>query len=246
MESFAIDGDRERKFLQTPFRICWEHGENAAGVGQITEVNIFRQHEPCGTFYARRNYVYGPAFWPFQATNGEWFALCPGDEGCGARVLRLGERAEPWCDAEVPKSWIRFQEFFVPRYRVGTTTTTPKFKIEGGGYVPNTEPQVMRHYHFEPDDNLDWRWHNLPFGFAAGCYPQAGSLLDILHVDLSRVLEKEVAVSHRYGFIRLPDRLALEEAIRIERGSEWDWDPTEFEVYITHEQRVTGEGLESV
>ena len=188
-------------------------------------VTVLDRGEPCGSY--ERNYGNAEGtFEPF-AVGDEWFALYSRDY-TATRIMRL-----PSCEdvgGEEPDSWgFCPVELHVPRYRALSyvsertwrdgervppfTVRTTDFLWPGDPRLRGLDPADPTPPFAVPGTGALGPWTHCPFGFVAGCVWGDDSSLKLEFLDLSRAAEGVLRRDDRFGYVELPGRLTLREAI---------------------------------
>lgn len=234
------------------FTVRTERRANAPGCWDSTLVTVLDRGVPCGEFL--RNYGGSGPFAPFRIGE-EWFALYSPDY-TATRIMRL-----PSCQdigGEEPDTFGFCPiELFVPAYRLHSFDIEQGWRA-GEQVAPYVErrsqavwpdqlrcgiAEVERRIAAEaplpgrriPGEMLfnhalsDWRW--CPFGFVAGCIWGDDSSWKIQFIDLAQAAEGVLRREERFGYIELPNRLSLPEAIDMAR---WEPDGGNDWVGVTH------------
>jgi len=211
-----------KHFQRTPFSITCSTVENGPGVWNSTKVSIYRDKNLIGEYI--RNYSsFGPnTFYPFKRGD-DWYALYSANY-TATRVMKLHEdRIEDWCGEENNANGFCPVEFYIPRYVI----TKQSFRH---GDEINEYESVAVDCDCKDEDFLQEldepgavdNYCN--FGFLCGCVWGDDSDWKIRYIDLSKIEEKVLSITEKFGYWRMPDDLSLRECIRMdawEPGHDW-------------------------
>ena len=184
-------------FEGTPFGIEVEPVKNDNSWGSV-KVSIFRDKGLIGEYV--RNYdSFGPnTFYPFEIDD-QWYALYSASY-TSTRVMKLNESSiEDWCGEDPEADGFCPVEYYVPRY-----------------------------FHYEKEIRVDCCFPDLNdgkcppliktsyprFAFLSGCYWGDDTSWKLRFVDLSKVPEKILEITDKFGYWELPG-LPLKECITI-------------------------------
>jgi hypothetical protein len=230
---------------------------NAPGTWDSTAVTVLDGGVEVGGY--ERNYHCGGSstFAPFVGPDGNRYALYSRDY-TATRLMSLpdcrdlgGEESDSWGFCPV--------ELHVPSYRLWTCDREVGFGPRAGEVerfskviwerderlTAEVLGRIAREASGEPGDGKmrnhalsDWR--SPPFGFVAGCVWGDDCSWKIQWIDLSRVAEGVIERVEKFGYLELPDRLGLADAVDLC----W-WEPGSDHVRLVHQERFhlrTGTG----
>ena len=229
-----------KKFLGTPFIIESRAVKNAHGTWDSTKISIFRDDILIGEYL--RNYsAHGTdTFYPFLI-NDEWYALY---SACytATRVMKLhSDRIEDWCGEEDSTSGFCPVDFYIPRYKRSTHTA----EIDGETHTYDrysVDCEYMNENEFLTDELYSLtpvKVEYTDFGFMSGCVWGDDTSWKLQYIDLSKILEKKLIITDKFGYWELPHKLNLKECINVS-----DWDPVNNWIELTRMEHVnlkTGE-----
>lgn len=210
----------------TPFRVEVSNVKNDDGAWDSSKVSVYNGNILIGEYL--RNYgLYGAmTFYPFKLGN-EWYALYSAHYTT-TRVMKLyDDKIEDWCGQNVDANGFCPVEIYVPRYRVVKGT----FDHDGKPYDFNTyavdcdyrtEDEFLRDMpEFDSEQHMD-------FGFMCGCIWGDDSSWKIRYIDLSKIPEKVLTVTEKFGYWEMPQQLSLKECIDMS-----NWEPDSQSLILT-------------
>lgn len=221
-----------KKFSGTPFIIECESIENCPGTWSSTKVSIFRDEILIGEYI--RNYaLYArETFFPFSIDE-DWYALYSADYTT-TRVMKLyNDRIEDWCGEEGSASGFCPTEMYIPRYN--------KYSQPGlGEYcTADAEYETCAEFIAAQEDKNFVEVKYCDFGFLSGCVWGDDSNWKLLYIDLSKIPDKELEISDKFGYWALPTGMKLKECINMK-----SWEPDHNWVELTRAEHInlkTGE-----
>lgn len=218
----------------TPFRIETSQVQNKPGTWNSTKVSIYRDndYDIKTNVYRRGNLIgeylrnyssYGfETFYPFLI-NDEWYALYS-PHYTATRVMKLhSDRIEDWCGEEAVSHGFCPTAFYVPRY-----VKTESFYDDKGekksydAYYADCDC-TFEEFQIEVNDKEFVALKYCNFGFMSGCIWGDDSSWKLRHIDLSKIPDKELIITDKFGYWELPSK-PLKECIRMdgwEEGHEW-------------------------
>jgi len=207
----------------TPFSIEAESVENAPGTWASTKISIFRNDVLIGEYL--RNYSsHGVlTFHPFVIDN-QWYALYSANYTT-TRVMKLHDDCiEDWCGQDALPNGFCPIELYVPRYKRIHDSIS---RDDGTTYEYNysyVDCDFKTEAEFEQsvkDDGEAAETQYCNFGFMCGCIWGDDSSWKIRYIDLSRIPNKELIITEKFGHWEMPNNLTLKECIDM---SNWDLD----------------------
>ena len=225
-------------FKYTPFSISTEQVENRPGTWNSTKVSIYKNKKFIGEYL--RNYSsYGThTFYPFQI-DGQWYALYSANY-TATRVMKLhDDRVEDWCGEDPYGNGFCPVEYYVPTYvHVKDSYFIGEEKKEFDSYCADCDYDEKE---FETELNSPGfiGLNNCDFGFLCGCVWGDDTSWKLRYVDLSKVPDKIIEITDKFGYCELPNDLTLKECIHMD-----SWEPDYNWIRITRAESfnlVTGE-----
>lgn len=170
-------------------------------------VSIYKNDEKIGEYTRNYGGYCESTFLPFMC-NGKELALYSPDYTC-TRLMSLPDCTDIGGE-DAHNHGFCPTEYHVPTLIIHTTKSNIK-SDEDFTYIINnpTEEKCIKNNITEP---LEY----YPFGFVAGCYWGDDSSWKIQYLDLSKADEGILMRDERFGYIELPDKLSLKEAIIVE------------------------------
>lgn len=197
------------EFPHTPFSIEVSEIKNEPGVWDSTKVAIFRGEDFIGEYIRNMSDYSKSTFYPFMVA-GAWYALYSADY-TATRIMKLNEKSiEDWCGEDSDPHGFCPTEFYIPRY----IHTSPNAFSVDCDIDQSTFDLYMQSPNMVTTESCD-------FGFLSGCVWGDDSSWKLKYVDLSRVPEKELSITEKFGHWVLPDSLTLKECVTMTT-----WQPT--------------------
>jgi len=198
--------EQHKQYIGTPFSVVCKPIKNNPGEWNSSKVSIYRDYEIIGEYI--RNYPdYAVStFEPFLIGK-VWYALYSPNY-TALRVMRLDvDSVEDWCGEAPSATGFCPVEVFVPQYM--------KFDFVDTYYLHNTEYKNHLEFMKEKSDPafIEHTFHN--FGFLSGCHWGDESSWKLRHIDLSKVSEKELIITEKYGYWELPENTELKDCITL-------------------------------
>lgn len=208
-----------KKFPGTPFVIESASIENKPGVWNSTKVSIYKSDTLIGEYLRNYPNYAQETFYPFSVGE-EWYALYSA-EYTATRVMKLhDDRIEDWCGEEASSTGFCPVEIYVPRYRM----IKGSFDVNGNMHEYETyaaDCDYKTEDEFLKDmSEFDFEKHT-DFGFLSGCIWGDDTSWKLLYIDLSKVSDKELVISDKFGYWELPSTLKLKNCINMS-----NWEPT--------------------
>jgi hypothetical protein len=228
-----------KKFLGTPFTITTSNIDNGPGVWDSTKVSIYREDLLIGEYI--RNYSSGghKTFYPFLI-NGQWYALYSA-RYTATRVMKLNDTdIEDWCGEESSAHGFCPAEMYVPCYH----TFNRSLNINGEtkeytSYTLDNEYKNPLDFENEKNETGYAGTKYCDFGFLSGCVWGDDSSWKLRYIDLSKVPEKVLEITDKFGYWELPNGQDLKSCINFS-----GWEPDHQWVELTRMEHVnlsTGE-----
>jgi hypothetical protein len=183
---------------------------------------IYEDDKKIGEYLRNYSSLYN-TFFPFKR-NEQWYALYSKDY-TATRVMTLPD-CKDYCGEEADSFGFCPVNYYVPRYK--RISYEMKFDYKAGKkvdpyydvlvdyYWDEKEFQESIDYHKNnPEKNLkfDSEWIYCPFGFVAGCVWGDDSSWKIQFIDLSKLNEKKITNTAKFGYIELPYNMDLKDSI---------------------------------
>ena len=206
-------------FKYTPFSISTEEVKNSPGTWDSIKVSIFRDERLIGEYL--RNYAsYGThTFYPFKANN-EWYALYSANY-TATRVMKLhSDRIEDWCGETPMSNGFCPVEYYIPTY----IHTIDSYIIRGEKkeFDNFTVDCDCSEEEFEEELNSPGlvKLANTNFAFLSGCVWGDDISWKLRYIDLSKIPDRVLEISDKFGYCQLPQELTLKQCIHME-----GWEP---------------------
>lgn len=211
-----------KNFPGTPFRIEIGVIDNAAGTWQSNKVSIFRDNTLIGEYLRNYPNFADLTFCPFFI-DSTWYALYSADY-TDTRVMKLHEGIiEDWCSDKSSAGFCPV-EIYVPKY------------VRYGDSVMTVDSEYATDDEFVRDcTDLDWQPIEFcNFGFLCGCYWGDDSSWKLRFIDLSKIPDKILTISERFGYWELPSSMTLRQSIDMS-----DWSNESMYVSLASTKRVS-------
>ena len=221
-----------KKFSGTPFIIECTNIENKPGTWNSSKISIVRDGNLIGEYIRNYSNYAKDTFFPFSIGE-DWYALYSA-EYTATRVMRLYEdRIEDWCGEESSAYGFCPVEMCVPKYN--------KFSVgdDREYYTVDTEYKTCAEFIAEQEDKNFVEVKYCDFGFLCGCVWGDDTSWKLLYIDLSKVPNKELVISDKFGYWELPTGMKLKECI--DMGG---WEPDHNWIALTRMEHInlkTGE-----
>jgi len=221
-----------KSYPQTPFSVVLTQVQNKPGTWNSTKVAIFRDEKLIGEYI--RNYSnYGSnTFYPFQINN-EWYALYSADY-TATRVMKLhDDRIEDWCGEESHSNGFCPVEFYVPKYI--RAEHTMKLNNEDKSYEIFYVDCDSEESDFKAElESLDFRSLQFcDFGFLCGCVWGDDTSWKLRYIDLSKIPDKILSITDKFGYWELSNNLTLRKSIRMD-----GWKPGHDWITLTRQETI--------
>jgi len=193
--------------------------ETKPGCWKSSKVGIFQGQKQVGEYLRNYDGMAVGTFCPFEQ-NGKWYALYSSDYTC-TRLMSL-----PDCKnigGEQPNAYgFCPAEYYIPRYKICNFNWTDKDR-EGFKNAGNTVEESFRLYEQDWDDEdvKDSPIIYENFALIAGCVWGDDSSWKVQHIDLTKVSEGIIIRSQPFGYIELPKKIDLKDAVTIDEGRIW-------------------------
>lgn len=212
-----------KNFPGTPFRIEINILDNAEGTWQSNRVSIFRDNALIGEYLRNYPNFADLTFCPFFIDD-VWYALYSANY-TDTRVMRLYEdRVEDWCGDESSVGFCPV-EIYVPKY------------ASCDGIVMTDSEYTTVEEFLQNCKDLDW--HPIEFcnfGFLCGCHWGDDSSWKLRFIDLSKIPDKILTISEKFGYWELPKSLTLRQCIDM---SDWSCDATGINLILASSTRIS-------
>lgn len=220
------------KYSNTPFSVSCESIQNRPGTWNSTKVSIFRDDKLIGEYL--RNYSsYGDkTFYPFKVNN-EWYALYSANY-TATRIMKLHEdRIEDWCGEESHANGFCPTEIYVPKF----ISAKHSYEMQGEKkeydifYVDCDSPEGEFQSEINSPDFISLQYCN--FGFLCGCVWGDDTSWKLRYIDLSKIPDKILSITDKFGYWELSNSLTLRESIRMD-----GWEPGHDWVILTRVEHI--------
>lgn len=210
------------KYPQTPFSVSTQSVQNKPGTWNSTKVSIFRDDKLIGEYLRNYSSRGAKTFYPFQV-NGDWYALYSSNY-TATRVMKLHEdRIEDWCGEDPAANGFCPTEYYVPKYIHSKHTMNIQGKDDTYDiYYVDCDMEDEFEGEMNGNDFVSLNYCN--FGFLSGCVWGDDTSWKLRYIDLSRIPEKILTITSKFGYWELPDDSTLQECIRMdgwEPGHDW-------------------------
>jgi len=221
-----------KSYPQTPFSVVLTQVQNQPGTWNSTKVAIFRDEKPIGEYI--RNYSnYGSnTFYPFQINN-EWYALYSADY-TATRVMKLhDDRIEDWCGEESHSNGFCPVEFYIPKYirAEHTMNLNGEDQSYDSFYVDCDTEESNFKAELESPDFRSLQYCD--FGFLCGCVWGDDTSWKLRYINLSKIPEKILSITDKFGYWELSNNLTLRKSIRMD-----GWEPGHDWVILTRQESI--------
>lgn len=203
-----------KRYHGTPFSVECSPIVNKPGIWGSTKVIVFRDTLPIGEYI--RNYPTHSesTFYPFNI-DGQWFALYS-THYTATRIMKIHEnRIEDWCGEDPASNGFCPIEFYVPKYSHSRYTPKAENLDAFDMYTFDNEEGYIEELNIP--EFIEERYVN--FGFLAGCVWGDDTGLKLKFIDLSKILDKQLLITYRFGDWALPG-LKLNQCISLV-----NWEP---------------------
>lgn len=215
---------QSKPLLDTPFRIEVVNVDNEPDKWASAKVSIYRNNNLIGEYL--RNYCNYTAltFCPFKI-GGDWYALYSANY-TSTRVMKLhDDHIEDWCGEDAAPGGFCPTEISVPKYvTVIDPTSGEQCVYTDFDYSP--EELTSLRDDFQNHTVLDIQWCS--FGFLCGCEWGDNSSWKLMYIDLSKVPNKILSITPKFGYWELPHTLELRKCIDMN-----SWEPDDQLVLLT-------------
>lgn len=235
------------EFAGTPFSIAIENIKSEVnGVWNTKNVVVYKDGVSIGGY--ERNYnsqgMAADTFYPFQYNN-DWYALYSKDY-TATRVAKLTDTFEDWCGEERHTNGFCPTEFYVPRsnvFEMQQPETGWKFAYRTFDNEYSSKEKLMAEFYGREMDADGFReelhisrfikQEYLSLGFLSGCVWGDDSSWKLRFIDLSKLDQKILTITEKFGYWELPELQQLHECVKIDA---WYEDPTKAWIKLTGTQ----------
>jgi len=218
-----------KKYPNTPFSVTCEQVKNQPGTWNSIKVSIFRDEKLIGEYL--RNYSnYGSqTFYPFKA-GGEWYALYSANY-TATRVMKLYEdRIEDWCGEESSAHGFCPVEIYIPQFIHSKHKLFSDKDTTYDNYYVDCDSEIEEFNSEMASD--DFVSHNYcDFGFLCGCVWGDDTSWKLRYIDLSKIPDKVLTITDKFGYWELANNLTLRQSIRMD-----GWEPGHDWVCLTRQE----------
>jgi hypothetical protein len=194
-----------KSYSDTPFSVECTPVVNGPGTWDSTKVSIFRDENLIGEYI--RNYSSsGPeTFYPFLIET-QWYALYSASY-TATRVMKLhDDRIEDWCGEDSSAGGFCPVEFYIPKYNHYCKTYAHGEKMESYDfYTVDCDVDSELEFISEQKDPTFVSTQYCNFGFLSGCVWGDDSCWKLQYIDLSKIPEKILSITEKFGYWELPD-----------------------------------------
>ena len=218
-------------YAHTPFSVSTQSVQNSPGTWNSTKVSIFRDEKLIGEYLRNYSSFGSKTFYPFQVNN-EWYALYSANY-TATRVMKLhDDRIEDWCGEESSAHGFCPTEIFVPKYVHSKHSMNIQGKDDSYDifYVDCDYEKDEFDSEVKSDDFISLNYCN--FGFLCGCVWGDDTSWKLRYIDLSRIPEKVLSVTDKFGYWELPNK-PLQECISMD-----GWEPGHDWVVLTRTEHI--------
>lgn len=216
------------EYKGTPFKVMVTPIQNKDKTGKsnywnYNDIEVFKDGVSIGGYERSYSSFATTTFYPFQASDGEWYALYSKDY-TATRVAKLGDTFEDWCGEEGSGFGFCPVEFFVPPYH--SYLHEYEFRGEKKSYTSRdfldaeydsleefmSIAEEVKHY---PEFETGYA----EFGLMCGCIWGDDSSWKIRHIDLSGIPDKVLKITDKFGYFEMPNDIdTLQKCFRYHGG----------------------------
>lgn len=228
-----------KKFWGTPFTITCSKVVNSPGTWDSTKVSIYRDDLLVGEYIRNYSSAGQATFHPFSIGD-QWYALYSADY-TATRVMKINDTdIEDWCGEDSSAHGFCPIDMYIPRYHEFHRSFTSGEKVhEYDSYTMDNEYKNALEFENEKNETGYVGTKFCNFGFLCGCVWGDDSSWKLRYIDLSKVPEKELVITDKFGYWELPNNQELKDCINFS-----GWEPDHMWVELTRMEHVrldTGE-----
>lgn len=208
-----------KRFIGTPYIIEVSTVENKPGTWNSSLVSIYKECSGNTQFIGKylRNYpLYAKeTFYPFQSSDGNWYAVYSANYTC-TRVMKLfDDRIEDWCGEEPSNNGFCPTEFYIPRYHEYS--------------LPDDSDSYFLIDNTCKDDNEFVSEGKVPdlvstnycaFGFLSGSKWGDDGIWKLRFMNLEGVPNKQIEITEKFGYWEIPTSIPLKQIVGMH-----NWEP---------------------
>lgn len=199
-----------KEFHGTPFVIETEEVDNGPEYIISTKISIYRDDILVGQYIRNHDLFPNTTFYPFRVGD-QWYALYSAD--CSiSQILKINiDSIEHWCDIDNDSPFYPV-EFYVPKYHRFSINDT-EFYVSDSNFAND----VLFQDEIKKDGYIDTSYHL--FGFLSGTEPDDEFSWKLRYIDLSKISDKIVSISERFGYKLLPPSFTLRQCVDLHNWS---------------------------
>ena len=216
----------------TPFSLDVSIIENKTITWDSTKISIYRNDNLIGEYIRNYDSRGFETFYPFQVDN-EWYALYSANY-TATRVMKLHENSiEDWCGEDTKSNGFCPAEFYVPR----CVHIHQVFELAGvmdgiDVYYADCDYEYTDlKKEFQNPDFVKFEYCN--FGLVGGCVWGDDSSIKIRYIDLSKISDKILNITEKFGYWEMPSDLSLKKCISMD-----DWEPGHDWIILTKAEHI--------
>ena len=202
-----MDEKHIKHYAGTPFSIEVSKVENGPGRWASTKISIYNNHSLIGEYLRNYPSFATDTFYPFKI-NDVWYALYSAHYS-ETRVMKLYEdKIEDWCG---------FTPGFCP-----TEYYVPRLKyVDDNMYFADCDFETEQKFIDESKSlgNVVKDTY-ATFGFLSGCVWGDDTSWKLQYIDLSKIEDKIITITEKFGYWVLPGNLKLTDCIDMT-----SWEP---------------------
>lgn len=215
-DNFNLENKMDKVYQGTPFSIKTFQVENGKGYWNSTRIEIYRGTNLIGEYLRNYNSYAHKTFLPFKIQD-QWYALYS-KEYTALRVARLTDKFEDWCGEENSAEGFCPVELYIPiKYTEAPTKYIIGEKVieyQNSEYLDNrykSEKEFWKDVSESDIESLEY----LTWGLMSGCQWGDDNSWKIRYIDLSKVPEKILNITEKFGYFEMSNELDLRESVRI-------------------------------
>jgi hypothetical protein len=209
-----------KKFSGTPFTIGCSPMDNGPGKWKSTKVSVYWGEDLIGEYLRNYSSFAEVTFYPFRQDN-QWYALYSA-EYTALRVMRLHENTiEDWCGQAPSSLGFCPTEVLVPKYNRLSYDFNNNGTIEKNEYFTVDVDYEKESEFINETKDVDYQDTTYcEFGFMSGCVWGDDTSWKIRYIDLSKISERQISITEKFGYWEMPDGLKLKQCIDMS-----GWEP---------------------
>lgn len=234
MKTLLTEKMETHSYPGTPFTIEMTPVDHGQGYWGTWEVNVLKEGISIGNYERSYHGFVAKTFCPFQM-NGVWYALYSANYTT-TRVARLTDQFEDWCGETGHSFGFCPTEFYVPAFfkyeydsiysdKTTIRSNTCYFDDSYENYEEYCEDLLSAK---EDSSNRDFQTGFTDWALLSGCVWGDDSSWKVRYIDLSKIEDKQLKITDKFGYYPLPDGKSLRQACEIIGKSYLRLDTTNF------------------